>query len=50
MNLGMRVLSYLISGVAALRSYWDGWAITTCGTRFLLPIGIVGRGGLRDVT
>lgn len=45
MNLGMRVLSYLISGVAFYG--FLGWlGDHFLGTGFLLPIGIVAGAGL----
>ena len=45
MNLGMRVLSYLISGVAFYG--FLGWlGDYFLGTRFLLPIGIVAGAAL----
>jgi F0F1-type ATP synthase assembly protein I len=45
MNLGMRVLSYLISGVAFYG--FLGWlGDHFLGTRFLLPIGIVAGAAL----
>jgi ATP synthase protein I len=45
MNLGMRVLSYLISGVA-FYGFLGWFGDHVLGTGFLLPIGIVVGAGL----